>query len=617
MGKGDDRLRDLAAKGKAKPSRNGRVNGHLPGIDTGTGDPDQADALQAILDALGKDADLAVREALLRAESLARLKEAEPAKLELLYTDLRGAGAKARGVTEVQRAVNAIARKQKQEAERRRRDEKIERQRQEAGRLAETGFSNFADVAGEDGSGRTMRQGLPVQTIADRLGQLTCGWPRRIDNLLFAENPGPHPLWLENANALFAWVSRHLSAQGPNLLDWDHGGNLVSEARLYAYLTQNTEAYDALECYPHHPPLPRHYYMHAPIEPGDGKHLRRLLKFFRPATDIDGDLIKAFFLTLLWGGSPGQRPAWLFTAEDGDRQGGRGVGKSTIGQIAGQLLGGYITLSTSDSYRDLIARILSPKAMLQRVVLLDNLKTLKLNWAELEAMITADSISGYRLYHGEGRRVNTLTVVLTVNGASVSKDMAQRCVIIQVKRPRYSATWRADVEKYINDHRWEIIGDIVGQLQAPAHSPAAFGRWGRWEAEVLARACPELADAQKVIRERQESVDDDEAERDLVRDHLLEMLRALKHGDPDRVVFFIPSGLAAAWCNEATGDRRPKNKACSHLSNLNIQELKAGLFGPQRKRGFWWRGAQSDPNGKPIEANIPAPKEGGSAPWSP
>jgi len=72
------------------------------------------------------------------------------------------------------------------------------------------------------------------------------------------------------------------------------------------------------------------------------------------------------------------------------------------------------------------------------VVLLDNLKTFKLSSGELEGLITTDVISGHRFYFGEASRPNTLTFCLTINGASLSKDMSQRVVPVVLDRPDYS-----------------------------------------------------------------------------------------------------------------------------------------------------------------------------------
>ena len=69
-------------------------------------------------------------------------------------------------------------------------------------------------------------------------------------------------------------------------------------------------------------------------------------------------------------------------------------------------------------------------------------------------------ISGHRLYHGEGRRSNTLTWTLTLNGASLSKDLAQRVIVVVLDRPEYSPNWEDDVRTYIDEYRWHIFSDI-------------------------------------------------------------------------------------------------------------------------------------------------------------
>jgi len=153
--------------------------------------------------------------------------------------------------------------------------------------------------------------------------------------------------------------------------------------------------------------------------------------------------VRACFLTLAWGGPPGARPAWLFTSAD-DKGAGRGVGKSAVAKVAARLVGGHIDLAANERMPDVITRLLTPDALERRVVLLDNVKSLKLSWGELEALIRNDSVSGHRLYHGESRRPNTLTYCLTLNGAALSRDMAQRCVIVKLARPQYGPTWEED-----------------------------------------------------------------------------------------------------------------------------------------------------------------------------
>jgi hypothetical protein len=194
---------------------------------------------------------------------------------------------------------------------------------------------------------------------------------------------------------------------------------------------------------------------------------------------------------------------FLFKGVDDDPNGGRGAGKSTVAQMIGRLRNGHIDLSTNEPMEKVITRLLSPDAMERGIVLLDNIKSLKLSWAELEGLITSDSISGHRLYHGEGRRPNNLSYFLTLNGACLSKDMAQRCVIIEIKRPNFSATWEEEVIAYIEENRWAIIGDILAELQRKAEPLNKVSRWGSWEQAVLSKVA-EPSDCQKVILERQE-----------------------------------------------------------------------------------------------------------------
>jgi hypothetical protein len=82
-----------------------------------------------------------------------------------------------------------------------------------------------------------------------------------------------------------------------------------------------------------------HYYLHPEPSGGHGKALESLLARYNPATEVDRDLLRAFFLSLFWGGEPGHRPCFLVTAPDDDRQAGRGVGKSTIAKHGARCTG--------------------------------------------------------------------------------------------------------------------------------------------------------------------------------------------------------------------------------------------------------------------------------------
>jgi hypothetical protein len=539
--------------------------------------------------------------------ALARLIDRSPAALESFYRCLSECGATTREIAAMKVTV-------KDERKR------LAKERAAAARTASrpTGaaadcksgpvvlFQNYYEVSttNEEGEEVTVRIGHTIQYLAKRVRELTRDWPKRVGKLLFARCNN-QALWLENPNELFAWISGHLIANlatkknqpAPNLLTWVKGSDKVTEARLYSYLQQEVEDFDAIELSPHHPPMDRTYYMHTPLEGGDGVALRELCKRFCPATPTDAALIEALILSLVWGGPPGQRPAWLITAEDeDDEEKGRGVGKSKLAELVAMIVGGFISLSSNEDFGTLKTRLLSPDALPLRVAMLDNIKSLKFSWAEFEGLVTSEVISGKRMYYGEGRRPNTLTYILTLNGASLSKDMAQRCVIVKLKRPKPSPTWYEETAAYVREHRWAILGDAIARLKDDAASLERYSRWGAWESAVLARL-PKPSEVQGVIAERQGEVDDDASEAEIVRQAFINELFERKHY-PTYETIRIPVAIAAGVLAHATREFWPTNKATAHLKTLHIPELKYTKTGEYGRHWLW--------TGESAAVEIPA-----------
>src|SRR5205823_3097584 len=99
---------------------------------------------------------------------------------------------------------------------------------------------------------------------------------------------------------------------------------------------------------------------------------------------------------------------------------------------------------------------------------------------------------------------------------SLSKDMAQRVIPILVTRPEYDEAWEATTTALVQGRGWEILGDLVAALQAPAVKLKRYTRWSLWDREVLARTADPDA-CQELIAARRAAVDDDQSEGDLVR----------------------------------------------------------------------------------------------------
>ena len=424
-------------------------------------------------------------------------------------------------------------------------------------------------------------RGLMIDQIAAALLALTGGWPRRVGGELFAEGPDGRPDMIRSATDLFAWIRQHARVV------WRRGDDKVPQDEFHAHLLRTAQVYDAVEMVPHWPPVPGICYMTPALPEADGSYLEMLLDAFSPATPVDRALMKAYLMTLVWGGAPGTRPAFLFTGPEVDEQQGRGVGKTTFATITAPLFGGFLRVGTREDMPAIIKRLLSAQGRGKRVVLLDNVKTHRFSWAELEAFITSPVISGHEMYRGEGQRPNTTTVAITVNGASLSKDLAQRAIVVRLARPEHAAAWAETVARYIADCGPEILADLRRLLESGATATYSRpSRWAAWEAEVLAKVEDPQA-CQAAILQRQALVDDDASEAEIVAEHFLTQLT--RRGiDPATGYVLVARPLAREWLEAALGEPMKTSKARAVLNGLGIPQLYESV--KDGTRGWCWRG---------------------------
>ena len=433
--------------------------------------------------------------------------------------------------------------------------------------------------------------GSSIDEIDAKLKTLTAGWPKRVGNSLFAPNSTGGPFMLDSTDKLFAWFDARAR------VDWKRGDDRVTQERYDEHLRMTADAFEAVETLPHWPRMPGNCYLHKELPKSNGAFLEELLDFFVPATTIDRYLIASLFATPAWGGRAGARPIFLIEGPEGDgAEMGRGVGKSMLSEIVGHLYGGHLEVSQNDEINQMKTRLLSPAAQGTRIVRLDNVKSHRFSWADLEGLITAPTISGHRLYVGEGRRPNTLTWIITLNGASLSKDLALRVVLIRLGRPDNDAGWLGRLRAFIDAHRWEILRDIGDRLKAEGkHGYQAGTRWAEWEAGVLAKG-PLPVSSRKLILARQTEADADAGERELVVGEFREQLRRRGH-NPNRDKLFIKARLAADWLSEASRTNYTTSKASAHLKTLGLDELVPGVKS-NGVMGWEWRGAKAEPDGK-------------------
>jgi hypothetical protein len=183
----------------------------------------------------------------------------------------------------------------------------------------------------------------------------------------------------------------------------------------------------------------------------------------------------------------------------------------------------------------------------------------------------------------------------------LSKDMSQRCIHIMMKRPKFNKDWEDNVRQYIDQYRWEILADIRYLLELPSDGITTRTRWSAWEAAVLSKTtCYE--ECQSTILQRQQEIDIDEDERQVIIEYLTTKLIELRH-DPDTERLHIPSATAAEWIALVRGSRLETNKVSAFLNGLGIPTLKKCT--DTSKRGWVWTGPKADPNSKIHELNTP------------
>ena len=456
------------------------------------------------------------------------------------------------------------------------------------------GFAKYV-VDKDTGTKKRVVRPLKMQVLIDRVNQATDEWPRHANGSLFVTRDDK-VRWLERTEDLFGFL--HLVKP----VRWHSGERFVSRAEFRSAFMGQTAQYKAIEDYPHEPLMRDHYYLRDHVDSGDGQTLGTFLDFFSPKTDIDRDLLQAAMMTMAWGGPGGKRPAFLITAR------GRGKGKTTAAEMLASVFGGCMSFSMNDKAKDIKERLLSPESLTKRAALLDNVKTSKISSGDHEAIITAQEISGKRMYVGEANRPNTITWFVTVNGAAMSKDMAQRCIPIMLSDPKFSREWDAEILAFVEANRWKIIADLVGALRGESYPLEKYSRWGMWERDVLEKL-PEPNEAQRVIQERQTELDTDTEETGLVADYFQSRLDDL-HYDTDTERIFVPSRIALQWLIEAT-HREFNSISGGQYLNQQIDESAIRSLARNRTkalgRGYVWHGGNAEITEtihKDIEARI-------------
>lgn len=428
--------------------------------------------------------------------------------------------------------------------------------------------ANVVDATKSDGD--SVRYYVPLPQIARNINEAMGGWPRRAGGMLFAvSDVPPHRLpemrdvrWLKKAESLFAWVSQHCD------LRWTTNETMhqvrkapltpATKSELFAYYVDGpVVAYRAVEILPHEPEMPDLFYLPAnlppapPTSPDKRTPLQELVSRFNPETEEDRALMLAALLTPGWGGPAGTRPAFVFTSAFG-----RGTGKTTTASVLADIWGGAITVGVKEDFDKLRGRLLGDEALTKRIAFMDNVKG-RMSNGDIEGLITAKVWDGWKPYVGQASRPNTLTWYFTANTPSLSRDLAERSVIIKVGKPAHGTdfvSWAAD---HIAEHRATILAELFAALRAEPDCIIRRenrDRWGAWQNAVLAKFGNgnELAE---LCKERRGDVDADSEDADEIA---MSVVNLVKEHFPDhqtRRIFFSTKRFYEQLTKDSVIDR--------------------------------------------------------------
>lgn len=386
----------------------------------------------------------------------------------------------------------------------------------------------------------------------------------------------------------------YLGNEYQDIPDWKKGIDYMSREELLSSIKETVQKFDSIEYIPHHPLLKNVYYRVPVLPSPNDAVIDELLGFFSPETPEDRSLILAMFMTILWGGAPGQRAPFAITSKEG-----RGVGKSTLAETAAKIIGQTpVQASTKDKAQALITRLLSPGASQKRVVMFDNeaASGSRITNGEIAALFTLEEISGHKLYSAEASRQNNLVWIMTMNSPSFDSDFSSRCISVSLARPKYDSSWKTRLNLFIEEKRMEVIATLLKYLQGESKSFHSTSRWGSWEADVLAKVPGiDFSRVTELLRERRQNNDNEQDELELIIDGLKDRLLENGHNLQTEKVF-IKNTTMAEIVKETTDMKCGKGYLLK-LANNMVEKGTAEELSTHRHRdwggGFLWTGNKS------------------------
>jgi hypothetical protein len=454
-------------------------------------------------------------------------------------------------------------------------------------------------------------------------------WPRRAGGMLFALHPKDEPLpdhthlhWLAKTDDLFGWLGIHADCRwtSKECTHRDRKGEVLNpptKNELHAYLKAKAQPeYRGVEFLPHWPPIKNIFYLPCKLPAiivkdgvvSDGP-LNRLIDRLNPDTDLDRLLLLSALLTPGWGGPPGARPAFILASDHG-----RGAGKTATATALADVWGGAVGIGGNEDWDQVKKRLLGDEALSKRICLIDNIKG-KLSGADLEAAITTAVLDGWRPYFGGASRPNLLTWYLTSNSPSLSRDLAERSIIIKIGPQKHDSDFVSWAQTFVAENRAAIIAQALAYLGRPNQCKIERenrDRWHAWQEGVLRKLewGNELA---KLAIERRPDVDGDlddavsiaAAVMKLIQDHF--PIRHLKIK-----VRITRQQLYSRLLHEGVIDRGFGLKSCTSWVRERCNAGPLSFLSDHRtndSRTWLYTGPDAPPGSAPEEVPVSAEEE--------
>jgi hypothetical protein len=378
-----------------------------------------------------------------------------------------------------------------------------------------------ATIQSADGEEKNVVHYMPVETVAAGLSAATGQWPRRAGGVLFTLSQDydrsrvpkhSDVTWLSKSDKLFAWMQKVANLRWTTKAAYDPVTKQpltpCTKGEFFEYLIHYAHpAYVGLEVLPHEPPFPDLFYVPCELTQNcdDGGALDKLVQAFNAESEEDRQLLLAALMTPGWGGPAGSRPAFVFTSDHG-----RGVGKTVTAEVFAQVWGGAISISADGDWEKVRSRMLGDESLGKRCMLFDNIKH-RLSGSDIESIITSKVIDGWKPFYGQASRPNLLTWYMTANTPSLSRDLADRSVVIKIGRQNHGRDFIRWAQEHITNHQAEIVGSLLALLRQPAGSQIERknrDRWTAWQDGVLSKF-PNADELAALIISRRPTVDSD------------------------------------------------------------------------------------------------------------